>query len=111
MSNNWKNRVGIVYSTKENFEYQTDEVEEPDTLNPEDQKLKVTIDRKQRKGKVVTLISGFIGKSEDLNELAKMIKTHCSTGGSAKDGEIIIQGEIAEKVRKLLIDKGYTRTK
>lgn len=111
MSNNWKNRVGIVYSTKENFEYQTDEIEEPDTLNPEDQKLKVTIDRKQRKGKVVTLISGFVGKSEDLNELAKMIKTYCSTGGSAKEGEIIIQGEIAEKVKKLLIDKGYTRTK
>lgn len=106
-----KNRIGIVYSTSQDFVYETDEVAEPDTLAPSEQKLKVTIDRKQRKGKVVTLVSGFIGKNDDLEELARILKTGCGTGGSAKDGEIIIQGELLEKVRKILIDKGYAKTK
>lgn len=111
MPNNTKNRIGIVYSTNQNFAYETDEVEEPETLAPAEQKLKVTVDRKQRKGKVVTLISGFIGKSDDLEELAKVLKTGCGTGGSAKEGEIIIQGEMPDKVKKILIDKGYIKTK
>ncbi len=111
MTNKDKNRIGIVYSTNPNFEYDTNEIIEPETLAPADQKLKVTTDRKQRKGKVVTLVSGFVGKNDDLEELARTLKTSCGTGGSAKDGIIIIQGEMIEKVRKTLIDKGFVKTK
>lgn len=107
MSKNWKNREGIVYSTNQNFEYDTNEIEEPETLEPQKQNLKVYIDRKQRKGKSVTIISGFIGKNDDLNELAKMIKTKCGTGGSAKDGEIIIQGEMIDKITDFLTKEDY----
>ncbi|MCF0206536.1 MAG: translation initiation factor [Bacteroidales bacterium] len=105
------NRIGIVYSTNADFEYQTDEVEEPETLEASEQKLKVSIDRKQRKGKVVTLVSGFVGKQSDLEDLSRMLKTACGCGGSAKDGLVIIQGEMLEKVRKILLDKGYSKTK
>lgn len=111
MSNKNKNRIGIVYSTNQDFDYQTDEPVEVDTLAPEEQKLKVSIDRKQRKGKVVTLVTGFVGTADDLDDLARSLKTACGTGGSAKEGEIIIQGEQLEKVKKFLIDRGYTRTK
>jgi translation initiation factor 1 len=107
MSKNWKNREGIVYSTNQNFEYDTNEIEEPETIEPQKQNLKVYIDRKQRKGKSVTIISGFIGKNDDLNELAKMIKTKCGTGGSAKDGEIIIQGEMINKISEFLTKNNY----
>ena len=107
MSKNWKNREGIVYSTNQNFEYDTNEIEEPETLEPQKQNLKVYVDRKQRKGKSVTIVSGFVGKDDDLNELAKMIKTKCGTGGSAKDGEIIIQGEMINKISEFLTKNNY----
>ena len=107
MSNNWKKREGIVYSTNNSFEYNTNEAEEPETFAPEHQKLRITIDRKQRKGKSVTLVSGFVGKNEDLENLAKELKSKCGTGGSVKDGEIIIQGEMIEKIMSFLKTKGY----
>jgi translation initiation factor 1 len=107
MAKDWKERLGVVYSTNPDFRFETDGENKSETLIPEKQVLKVTIDRKQRKSKSVTLIQGFIGKDEDLKELAKMIKTKCGVGGSAKDGEIIIQGEFAEKVKDILRSSGF----
>lgn len=104
---NKKNRNGIVYSTKPDFIYDTNEESEPETLPTENQKLKISLDRKQRKGKTVVLITGFIGKTEDLENLAKELKTKCGTGGSAKDGEIIIQGEMIDKLKEILKIKGF----
>ncbi len=107
MKNNWKKREGVVYSTNSDFAYKTNEQEEPETLPIEKQKLKISLDRKQRKGKTVVLISGFVGKNEDLLDLAKELKNKCGTGGSAKDGEIIIQGEMIVKVKEILKNKGF----
>ena len=107
MSKN-KNRIGVVYSTNPDFEYQyEDEQEEQVTLPPQQQKLHVTLDRKQRGGKQVTLVSGFIGSETDLAALGKMLKTKCGVGGNTKDGEILIQGDHREKVVALLTDAGY----
>lgn len=108
MSNNdWKKRRGVVYSTDNNFEYKHQDSSEPDTLPNEEQKLKVMLDTKQRKGKKVSLITGFVGTEEDLKDLAKFIKTKCGTGGSAKDGEIIIQGDMREKIVEILRTENY----
>ena len=107
MSKN-KNRIGVVYSTNPDFEYQyEDEQEEQVTLPPQQQKLHVTLDRKQRGGKQVTLVSGFVGSETDLADLGKMLKTKCGVGGNTKDGEILIQGYHREKVAALLTDAGY----
>ncbi len=102
-----KNRQNIVYSTNPDFEYEYDELQEEETLAPGEQKLTILLDRKQRGGKVVTLVQGFIGKNEDLNDLGKELKKHCGVGGNAKEGEIIIQGDNKEKIRKFLSNKGY----
>lgn len=102
-----KDRKGVVYSTNNDFEYNYFEDEEQDTLPPQQQKLKVLIDRKKRKGKEVTLVTGFVGTTDDLKELGKFLKTKCGVGGSVKDGEIIIQGNHKEKALKLLLEKGY----
>ena len=107
MAQDWKDRLGVVYSTNSDFNYEKTGEEEPETLSPENQKLRVSIDRKQRKGKSVTLVQGFVGKEDDLKELAKLLKTKCGVGGSAKEGEIIIQGEFVEKVRGILTKQGY----
>ena len=107
MSKN-KNRIGVVYSTNPDFEYQyEDKQEEQVTLPPQQQKLHVTLDRKQRGGKQVTLVSGFVGSETDLSALGKMLKTKCGVGGNTKDGEILIQGDHREKVVALLTDAGY----
>ncbi|MCK9321897.1 MAG: translation initiation factor [Bacteroidales bacterium] len=108
MGKQWKNREGVVYSTNQDFEYDTNEIEELETISPSEQKLIVFIDRKQRKGKSVTIIAGFVGKTDDLKALAKLIKTKCGTGGSAKDGEIIIQGEMIDKIMDSLLKEGYS---
>lgn len=102
-----KNTGGIVYSTDPDFRPESDEPEEVETLAPAQQQLKVKLDTKQRAGKVVTLVDGFIGKAEDLEKLGKELKTKCGTGGSAKDGQILIQGDYKEKVIKWLQDWGY----
>lgn len=107
----WKDSLQLVYST--NPDVHVGENEEPDveTLAPERQKLRVSIERHHRGGKTVTLVRGFIGSDDDLQDFAKQLKTKCGTGGSAKDGEIIIQGENKEKVVDLLLKLGYKNTK
>lgn len=102
-----KKRVNVVYSTNPNFEYTNDENQVEETLEPREQRLYVSIDRKSRGGKEVTLVEGFVGDIEDLKELAKELKSKCGVGGSAKDGEILVQGNFKDKVYDLLIQKGY----
>ena len=103
----WKDRLGVVYSTNPDFKYETAAEEEVDTLPAAQQKLIVSIDRRARAGKQVTLVTGFVGKDEDLAALAKTLKTKCGVGGSAKDGEILIQGDFRDRVTALLKSMGY----
>lgn len=110
-NNDWKQRLNVVYSTNPDFNYATDEEEEAEELPANQQKLRVRIDRHARKGKVVTIIDGFVGPEEALKDLGKLLKTKCGVGGSAKDGEIIIQGDLKEKIIALLKNEGYTGTK
>lgn len=98
---------GFVFSTDPNFNYEEEKQEERETLPPAQQRLKVRLDTKQRAGKAVTLVTGFIGKKEDLEDLGKKMKNFCGTGGSVKDGEIIIQGDQREKVLGWLNKNGY----
>ncbi len=105
--NDWKSRLGVVFSTDPDFQYQTDDEPEAETPEPARQRLTVKIDRKGRAGKQVTLVSGFAGKEDDLKELGKMLKVRCGVGGSAKDGEIVIQGDFRERVTELLKAAGY----
>lgn len=105
--NDWKKRLGVVFSTNPDFKYEEEGVEEPDTLKPSQQNLIVTIDRKGRGGKQVTLVSGFVGTSEDLTDLGSTLKVKCGVGGSAKDGEITIQGDFRDRVVSILKDMGY----
>ncbi|MBM6857032.1 MULTISPECIES: translation initiation factor [Bacteroidaceae] len=110
-NNDWKDRLNVVYSTNPNFQYETGNTEEAETLSPNQQKLRVQLDRKNRGGKVVTLVTGFVGTDDDLKELGRMLKSKCGVGGSAKDGEIIVQGDFKQKVIELLKKEGYTQTK
>lgn len=103
----WKKRLGVVYSTKPDFKYQTEETQEETTLPPSQQRLIVRIDRRGRAGKQVTLIEGFKGSGDDLATLAKTLKVKCGVGGTAKDGEITIQGDLRDKVTALLTSMGY----
>ncbi len=105
-----KKRQNIVYSTNPSYEYE-EESEVVETLINSEQELKVFVDRKQRKGKSVTIISNFIGNNDDLNDLGKTLKSKCGVGGSCKDGEILIQGELKDKIFDLLIKLGFTETK
>lgn len=103
----WKNRDGIVYSTQPNFEYQDNQPTENMTLAAKQQNLKVLLDKSGRAGKQVTLVTGFVGKTGDLEILSKLLKTKCGVGGSTKDGEILIQGDLRDKVVLVLIKEGY----
>ena len=103
----WKERLGMVYSTNPDFQYTTTQEEQPSTLPNEQQNLRVWLDRKQRGGKVVTLVKGFVGSEDDLSDLGRMLKSKCGVGGSAKDGEIIIQGDHRDRVVDLLTAAGY----
>ena len=103
----WKDRLGVVYSTNPDFQYETSSVEEVETLPAAQQKLIVSIDRRARAGKQVTLVKGFVGRDGDLAALAKTLKTKCGVGGSAKEGEIIIQGDFRDRVVELLKGMGY----
>ncbi|MCB9197507.1 MAG: translation initiation factor [Flavobacteriales bacterium] len=102
-----KDKKNVVYSTNPNFQYEYDGDEENETLEPSEQLLYVSIDKKQRGGKAVTLIEGFVGTDDDLKELGKLLKSKCGVGGSAKDGEIIVQGEHRDKVIDILEKEGY----
>ncbi|HCY42093.1 MAG TPA: translation initiation factor [Prolixibacteraceae bacterium] len=107
MANDWKDRLGTVYSTNPDFRFETNDEDESETLAPNKQNLRVQLDKKQRNGKKATLITGFIGKDEDLKTLAKSLKTKCGVGGSAKDGEILIQGDFCNKVIEILQNENY----
>ena len=98
---------GFVYSTDPSFRFEEESGAAADTLPPAQQKLKIKLETKQRGGKAVTLVEGFMGTDADLQELGKSLKTYCGTGGSAKDGEIIIQGDQRDKVLQWLQNKGY----
>jgi len=107
MSKKNKNIQGIVYSTASDFSYDYEQAAEAETLPPQQQNLRVLIDRKNRGGKEATLVTGFIGTDADLQALGKLLKSKCGVGGSAKDGEIIVQGNHADKVLQLLLQQGY----
>lgn len=106
--NDWKKRLGVVFSTNPDFVYENEgDNTQIETLPPEKQKLTVTIDRRNRGGKQVTLVSGFVGNDDDLSELGRKLKVKCGVGGSAKNGEITIQGDFRDKVTELLTQMGY----
>lgn len=107
MANDWKERLGTVYSTNPDFQYESTGENESETLPPNKQDLRVQLDKKQRNGKKATLITGFIGTDDDLKELARKLKTKCGVGGSAKDGEILIQGDFCNKVIEILKTENY----
>ena len=101
---------GFVYSTDPNFSFESEQ-NNSETLPPAQQKLKIRLDTKHRAGKAVTLVEGFVGTVEDLEDLGKKLKSFCGTGGSAKDGEIIVQGDQREKVLQWLVKNGYKQVK
>lgn len=109
--NDWKKRLNIVYSTNPDYHYQGDETEEETTIAKEKQLLRVSLDKRNRKGKAVTLVTGFTGTNDDLQELGKLLKTRCGVGGSAKDGEIIVQGDHRQKVLDILQKEGYAKSR
>jgi len=113
MSNNdWKSRLGVVFSTSPDFAYTTaDDEPEVETLAPERQNLRIRLERKGRGGKTASIVDGFVGSDDDLESLAKMLKSKLGTGGSAKDGIIIIQGDVRDRLVELLLKAGYSRTK
>ena len=107
VDNDWKSRLGVVFSTNPDFPCPKEAEPEAQTHYPPKQKLVVKIDRKGRAGKQVTLVTGFVGNEDDLKGLGKMLKVKCGVGGSAKDGEIVIQGDFRDRVTELLKSAGY----
>lgn len=106
--NDWKKRLGVVFSTNPDYQYeQLKESDRVETLPPSKQKLIVCIDRRSRAGKQVTLVKGFVGSEDDLNALGKMLKVKCGVGGTVKDGEITLQGDLRDKIVALLSSMGY----
>lgn len=110
-NNDWKERLNVVYSTDPNFRYDKPAETAPQTLPPAQQQLRIWLDRKQRAGKQVTLVKGFVGSEDDLRALAAMLKSKCGVGGSAKDGEILIQGDFRDRIVELLLKAGYAAKK
>ncbi|MDL2223570.1 translation initiation factor [Bacteroidales bacterium OttesenSCG-928-M11] len=108
---NWKDRLNIVYSTNPNFSYETEETEEKETISNEKQPLRISLDKRNRGGKQVTLVTGFVGTENDLQILGKLLKTKCGVGGSAKNNEIIIQGDFRKKVLEILLKESYTKSR
>ena len=110
-NNDWKDRLGVMYSTDPNFQYDTGEEEEEETLPKEKQQLRISLDKRNRGGKMVTLVTGFVGKTVDLEVLGKFLKVKCGVGGSAKEGEIIVQGDFRSKILEILQKEGYTKSR
>ena len=108
-NNDWKDRLGMVYSTNPDFKYDTGN-DETKTLPKEKQSLRISLDKRNRGGKTVTLITGFRGTNEDLVALGKLLKVKCGVGGTAKDGEIIVQGDFRQKILEILTKEGYTKS-
>lgn len=106
-TNDWKSRLGMVYSTNPDFEYTSETVREQETPAPGKQRLRVALDRRNRGGKQVTIVADFVGTEDDLKELCKLLKQKCGVGGSAKEGEIIIQGDLRDKIVQILTEAGY----
>ncbi|MCD8193609.1 MAG: translation initiation factor [Tannerellaceae bacterium] len=109
--NDWKDRLGVMYSTNPDFQYNTGEEAEADTLPKEKQLLRISLDKRNRGGKAVTLVTGFVGTTADLTALGKMLKVKCGVGGSAKEGEIIVQGDLRRKVLEILQKEGYPKSR
>lgn len=107
MKKNKDKKIDVVYSTNPDFQYSFVNESEQETLPASEQKLKIRLETKHRAGKTVTAILGFVGKTEDMEELGKALKSYCGTGGSAKEGEIIVQGDHREKCLRYLLSKGY----
>jgi translation initiation factor 1 len=110
-NNDWKARLGMVYSTNPDFEYRTAEETPAASLPAEKQNLRVSLDRKRRGGKQVTLVAGFAGSDDDLAALGKVLKTRLGVGGAAKDGEIMVQGDFRDRVLEILHNQGYVGSK
>jgi len=110
-NNDWKERLGMVYSTNPDYKYGSVEETEEATLPKEKQLLRIALDKRNRGGKTVTLISGFTGRNEDIETLTKQLKVKCGAGGAAKDGAIIIQGDVRSKAHDYLTKEGYVKTK
>jgi translation initiation factor 1 len=109
--NNRKERIGVTYSTNPEYQYQFQDVTEEETLPKEKQVLRIALDKRNRSGKTVTLIIGFRGTNDDLAALEKIIKVKCGVGGSSKAGEIIIQGDLRQKIMDILTKEGYIKSK
>jgi translation initiation factor 1 len=107
---NKADKNGFVFSTNPNFNFE-EEIEHQETLLPAHQKLRIQLETKHRGGKVATIVTGFIGTTDDIEKLGKQLKTSCGTGGSIKDGEILIQGDNREKILQFLLKNGYTNSK
>ena len=107
MAGDWKDRLGVVFSTNPDFKFESENTEEAQTLPTQKQNLRVQLDKKKRAGKSVTLITGFVGTDADLNALGKMLKTKCGVGGTVKDGEILIQGDFVVRIIDMLTKEGY----
>jgi translation initiation factor 1 len=105
--NDWKKREGVVFSTDDTYAYSYGETSGAETWPPQQQQLKVSLDKSGRAGKQVTVVSGFVGGSKDLDVLAKSIKSKCGVGGSVKDGSILIQGDLRDKIVDILTREGY----
>lgn len=108
---NKSDKHGFVFSTDPNFRFESEEEESMETLAPSQQKLRVRLETKHRRGKTVTIVQSFIGLEADLEDLGKKLKNYCGTGGSVKDGEVIIQGDQRDKILQWLQKNGYTQSK
>lgn len=107
----WKDRLNVVYSTNPDFKYEGENEVESATQPKEKQLLRISLDKRNRKGKAVTLITGFIGTTDDIEALGKLLKVKCGVGGSVKDGEIIIQGDFRNKILEILQKEGYAKSR
>lgn len=110
-NNDWKDRLNVVYSTNPDFQFEKGDEGEVETIEKAKQQLRISLDKRNRKGKAVTLITGFIGLENDIEALGKLLKTKCGVGGSVKDNEILIQGDFRTKVLEILQKEGYAKSR